>query len=271
MGLSSVLIYSPRRVFYLLGSMPKRSGLINRREKDVCFRVKSFRESIRWPQPAFAFELEITKDQLASIEYARTPLRYHVGFNLCFVFNVSQAWLATGTGPVSPSLDPVNWPLPAQLPSGMLFTEAFDAGYFDTAQRLKAEIQTKSGAEKETRQPELVTGDFDPTELLLDNAMLMLKREQFHDEQDRRAFAVAAVHSLRRAWLMHRRKRLRRMVRRGSLMKLTGPTHADLSKRSIEDAKRVLAIRKKIEQLEIDLALLQEEEHDLIDNRQLRQ
>jgi transcriptional regulator with XRE-family HTH domain len=83
----------------ILFSVPRQSGLMNEREKAICSRVRDFRESIKWPQPAFAQELGLSRDQLASIEYGRTPLRFGIAATIARVFDINLEWLVTGNGP----------------------------------------------------------------------------------------------------------------------------------------------------------------------------
>lgn len=93
-------------------------------EAEIGARVKDFRERIGWPQAGFAYEIGITRDKLASIEYGRTPLRYGVALVLCQKFNISRLWLAKGEGAVQQ-----NWELDAEterrIPHRMLFSQAF--------------------------------------------------------------------------------------------------------------------------------------------------
>ena len=65
-------------------------------ERGICSRVKELREAIRWQQPDFAAQIGITFDQLASIEYGRTPLRYEIAWMIAATFGVSLEWLAEG-------------------------------------------------------------------------------------------------------------------------------------------------------------------------------
>ena len=58
-------------------------------ERAICARVKTARESINWSQASFAEQLGITRDQLASIEYGRTPLRYNIAWRLRLAFGIS--------------------------------------------------------------------------------------------------------------------------------------------------------------------------------------
>jgi transcriptional regulator with XRE-family HTH domain len=82
--------------------VPKKSGKINEREREICERVRKFREAAKWNQSDFASELGITLNQLASIEYSRTPLRYEMAIFLCKRFDISQRWLAKGILPIHP-------------------------------------------------------------------------------------------------------------------------------------------------------------------------
>jgi transcriptional regulator with XRE-family HTH domain len=73
--------------------VPKTSGKMTDWERAICARVKTVRKQIRWAQPAFAEHLGITRDQLAAIEYGRTPLRYDIAWRLRTAFGISLLWL----------------------------------------------------------------------------------------------------------------------------------------------------------------------------------
>jgi transcriptional regulator with XRE-family HTH domain len=78
--------------------VPKTSGKMTDWERAICARLKTIREAIRWSQSAFAEQLGISKDQLASIEYGRTPLRYDIAWRLRQGFGISLRWLEEGVG-----------------------------------------------------------------------------------------------------------------------------------------------------------------------------
>jgi len=69
---------------------------MNDREREICARVKEFREHVDWSQKDFAAQLGISLNQLASIEYARTPLRYDIAWKLRTLFGLSLEWLSVG-------------------------------------------------------------------------------------------------------------------------------------------------------------------------------
>ena len=62
---------------------------MNDREREICARVKEFREAIKWPQKDFAAQIGITLNKLASIEYGRTPLRYEIAWKIRHIFDLS--------------------------------------------------------------------------------------------------------------------------------------------------------------------------------------
>lgn len=76
-----------------------------------------------------ARSIGITKNRWATHEYARAPLKYWIGWQVCRKFHISQIWLATGSGLVR-----------ARVPEAVenlnlhgknaLFTEVYDA-WFD--------------------------------------------------------------------------------------------------------------------------------------------
>ena len=86
----------PPNRYYL--SVPKTSGKMSDWEQEICARVKTVQESIGWSQAAFAAVLGITRDQLAGIEYGRTPLRYDIAWRLRHAFGISLRWLEEGFG-----------------------------------------------------------------------------------------------------------------------------------------------------------------------------
>jgi transcriptional regulator with XRE-family HTH domain len=80
-------------------------------QRAICARVKTARESINWSQAAFAKQLSITRDQLASIEGSRTPLRYDIAWRLRQSFGISLRWLEEGFT-VPDNLEQDNLPIP---------------------------------------------------------------------------------------------------------------------------------------------------------------
>lgn len=107
--------------------MPNPSGKVDARERAVCARVKQFREAINLSQADFAARLGITVNQLAGVEYARTPLRYQVAWRIRVCFGLSLAWLANGEM-LPDSLEYDDLPLPAltNLRESALLTEVSD-------------------------------------------------------------------------------------------------------------------------------------------------
>jgi transcriptional regulator with XRE-family HTH domain len=108
------------------GPMPHKSGLVDQREIDIGRRVQQTREYINWPQPAFAAELDISRDRLASVEYGRTPLRYPVGYRLCVLFSISPEWLANGVGNMKSDQVLPDIPTPEGLPAKAMFSRIYD-------------------------------------------------------------------------------------------------------------------------------------------------
>lgn len=111
--------------------VPKNSGKINQRERDICARLKEFREGIRWSQSDFAEQAGITKDQLASIEYGRTPLRYETAWKIRRVFGVSINWLWSGDSFPNDLGEDQKLPFPdaTGLPANALITDVFNKVY----------------------------------------------------------------------------------------------------------------------------------------------
>ena len=234
--------------------MPKESGKMNQREREICARVKQFREQIKWPQAAFAFELGTTKDQVASIEYQRTPLRYDIGWRVCLIFDVNPKWLATGNGPVAPNMEVS--PTSGNLPKRILFSEVFDN--FIDKEGAAIIVKTMSGAERELREEAKAVSVpmDDPTGFFVERLIGILRGEKFDKPILRQHFVSDVIHMANILALDYRRRRVKSQVRLGANF---DPKAADLSQAPVAKVKTILALKKKIEDLQVQVRMLQDE------------
>lgn len=76
-----------------------------------------------------AEELGIKPKRLESYEVGRVPIPYFVAQNFCYIFDVSQYWLAEGIGQAHPSI-PFSQKIEGQICSDLLFSEAFSLYLF---------------------------------------------------------------------------------------------------------------------------------------------
>ncbi len=76
--------------------MSVTNSKMNTREREIGLRLRAFREGIKYSQASFAEIIGLTRDQLASVEYGRTPLKYSVAWKLRFAFGLSLDWLQGG-------------------------------------------------------------------------------------------------------------------------------------------------------------------------------
>jgi len=184
--------------------MPKKSGLETPREVQIGQRVKRFRDQINWPQPAFAVELGISRDKLASIEYGRTPLRYAIGYRLCFVFDVNHLWLTTGGGEVKAATAALELPLPESVRERALWSEVCDQ------RRLSKTGQGAPAARKDKKPNKggLIPG-FDPTAHVVGFLGDLFAKEKFRSPVDRQEFALEITSYARELALRIRRERTR--------------------------------------------------------------
>jgi transcriptional regulator with XRE-family HTH domain len=76
-------------------------------EKQICARLKQFRESLQISRQRFALSIGITGTRLQSYELGRAPVRYEVFAAINKRFPLNPIWL--GTGEAEPSLsEPFN-------------------------------------------------------------------------------------------------------------------------------------------------------------------
>jgi len=95
------------------------------READICRRLREVRVRLKWKMPDFAQQIGITRDRLASYEYARAPVRYWLGRKVCEYFNINQRWLATGDLPWRYYID-LHPAFEQQIKDEMLFSKAYE-------------------------------------------------------------------------------------------------------------------------------------------------
>lgn len=219
--------------------MPKLSRLMTDEERAVCSRVKQFREQIKWPQSAFAFEIGITRDQLASIEYARTPLKYSIGALMCRLFNISESWLASGRGPVTPFGD--TGPSPQRVPPSILFTDVYKSAMKSHAD-LWADVivPTKSKAERERKHVPVP----DPSLHLVKGVLEAFSDLKPSSPETSEEFCDQVIRAASTIGLRMRTSALATRVR---------AKPPDVSKRTVASAKAILRAEERIAGLEAQL------------------
>lgn len=103
--------------------MPNASGKMNQLEREICARFKVARERLNQSERNLALILGVTRDQLAGVEYGRTPLKSGLAVSLAKFTGCNLNWLADGTGPL---LGPLPTPdLIEQIPPRSLFSAAW--------------------------------------------------------------------------------------------------------------------------------------------------
>jgi transcriptional regulator with XRE-family HTH domain len=180
--------------------MPKKSGLETPREIAIGERVKRFRDLINWPQPAFAAELGISRDKLASIEYGRTPLRYAIGYRLCFIFDVNHHWLTTGDGEIKAVTAALELPPPERVKNRAIWSKAWD-GHHPGGPRKSA-----SAAATKSKKSALIPR-FDPKAHVISSMNDFFAKEKFGSPLERQEFALEITSYARELALRMRRVR----------------------------------------------------------------
>jgi len=232
--------------------MPKISGLVTAREKEIARRVQQAREHINWPQPAFATEMDISRDRLASVEYARTPLRFMDGYRLCMVFDINPEWLANGTGEMRSALVTPNLPSPEGFPAKSMFSQVYD----DYTSGKLASIPKKFSRLEQARQQEDLVPNFDATAHVVRGLTDLLAKEKFRSPLIKQEFALEVTAHARELALRLRhdatKDRTRPVVsRRGG-----GSKQVDLGGVSARNAKLMLRLRDGVHKLDRELGKL---------------
>src|SRR5580692_8145357 len=107
--------------------MSASNGKMNPRERAIGARLKAFREGIKYSQASFAEIIGLTRDQLASVEYGRTPLKYSVAWQIRLAFGLSLDWLWGGDMSPDDLAEDRNLPHPDSARAGKnaLLTDIF--------------------------------------------------------------------------------------------------------------------------------------------------
>jgi len=111
------------------------------REKQICQRLRQFRESLQIPRTRFALSLGVTEAALAGYELGRARIRYETFAAVQKRFLINPVWLATG----GENLILHNWSdekFRAQVTPRELFSHAYDRLI---ARHLQCERDNKDG------------------------------------------------------------------------------------------------------------------------------
>lgn len=80
---------------------------MNDRERAICARVKELRERIGLSESDFARLIGVSRNQIAGVEYGRTPLRFELAKAIRALTGASLEWLSTGE--VCPDSSDSDW------------------------------------------------------------------------------------------------------------------------------------------------------------------
>lgn len=104
--------------------MPKESGKVTAREREICNRVRLIRKSLKLSQARFSNMLGVSRDLVAGVEYARSPLRFGLAHKLSFLTGFSLKWIVEGVTPEK-FRAPVGKDLLEKIPNNYLLSEAW--------------------------------------------------------------------------------------------------------------------------------------------------
>jgi transcriptional regulator with XRE-family HTH domain len=224
--------------------MPHKSGLVDQREIDIGRRVQQTREYINWPQPAFAAELDISRDRLASVEYGRTPLRYPVGYRLCVIFSISPEWLANGVGNMKSDQVILDIPAPEGLPAKAMFSRIYDQAISGKS------VVVKKPSRRPAPDEDLIP-NFDATAYIVRGLTDLLSKEKFRTPLDRQEFALEITSYARDLALRLRRDKTReRALAVSTRQGGSSAKAADLAGVPARNVKMVAQLREGIQRLE---------------------
>jgi hypothetical protein len=234
--------------------MPKVSGLVSPREKEIARRVGQVREHINWPQPAFAAELDISRDRLASVEYSRTPLRFADGYRMCMVFDINPEWLANGVGEMRSNLLTPNLPQPDGFPAKSMFSSIYD---HYISGKPAPPIKKNSRLARQLEMAEDLIPNFDATAHVVRGLSDLLTKEKFHSPLVKQEFALEITTYARELALRLRRDATKDRTRPVAGRRGGPPAnHLDLAGLPAKNAKLILRLRDGIHRLDREIGKL---------------
>ncbi len=85
--------------------MGEKFAKLDRYDGAVCERFKLAREEAGVTQEKIGLHIGLSRDQVASVEAARVPLRFWAGWKFCTELDINAEWLARGDEPFRPCID----------------------------------------------------------------------------------------------------------------------------------------------------------------------
>lgn len=104
--------------------MPRKNPF-PKREREICKRLRGFREQTKLSRVAFAEQAGLDASLLRSYEAERSQLNYNAAHKMIVAFGINPQWLATGTGQL---VKRVPIPPPAEIGTRPrdLFSQVYD-------------------------------------------------------------------------------------------------------------------------------------------------
>lgn len=192
-------------LYFRRGCGSLSSGLeLPQREREICDRLRAFREVLKISRAAFAVTIGIGTERLASYESGRAPLRYEVFRLIHQHFRLNPSWLVSGH--TAPQVDTLidDSTFLSHVRRKALFSEvydehlkslledktaAFDRAMADVEQRLQRHIAELHAARSD---PKLRAAAAQRLAELNDHIQSILQEVRTADRPRRKMNAIAA-------------------------------------------------------------------------------
>jgi hypothetical protein len=112
--------------------------MLPEREKQICDRLRLFRETLQIPRERFALSIGVTGARLQSYEMGRAPVRYETFAAVTRQFKLNPFWLATGQTAQALSAPFDDSRFQSIIRPRMLFSQAWDAIFESTGSPVRA-------------------------------------------------------------------------------------------------------------------------------------
>jgi transcriptional regulator with XRE-family HTH domain len=120
---------------------------MNQREFEIGARLREFREGIRFSQKSFGEIIGLSRDQIANIEFGRTPLRYIDAWKIRDAFALSVDWLGGGDTPPDQISQDVRLPAPVspKMARNAILSEVIEDFYQLNSDDFISDVRSKKG------------------------------------------------------------------------------------------------------------------------------
>lgn len=164
---------------------------------EIARRLARARRAADLSQKDLASRVGLSRDQLATVEQGRTPLRFWPGWEMCRELGINQIWLITGSGPTHPFLNLDLHSVKVLLEERSLLYEMCTSILRERLNRLSSTLAPIQPERSRARRGPSILIEFSPEDARQRIVRLRSQAQALLREADRLAEQVAISEELR--------------------------------------------------------------------------